>query len=129
MNRTKAREVAFSLIFEYKFQPDKAASNVENLSELYPDLGEQQEYVKDVLLGYVNNAAEIDNKIEELSKGWTVNRISGVSLAAMRLAMYEILFRDDIPAPIAINEALNLVREFEGEEVLGFVNGILGKFE
>ena len=129
MNRRKAREIAFVLIFEYRFQPDKIAANIENLLEIYPDLGEQRGYVEDVVLGFAQNAAAIDGKIAEMAQGWSLKRMSAVSLACMRLAMYEILFREDIPNPIAIDEALNLVRKFEGDEAIGFVNGVLGKFE
>ena len=129
MNRRKAREIAFILIFEYRFQPDRVEANLRALPETYPDAGEQRGYVEDVVAGVARNVSEIDGKINELSKGWPLSRISGVSLACMRLALYEILFREDIPAPIAIDEALNLVRRFEGDEAIGFVNGILGKYE
>ena len=129
MNRRKAREIAFILIFEYRFQPDRVEANVAALPDMYPDAGEQLGYIEDVVSGFARNALVIDGKISEMAKGWALSRISSVSLACMRLAMYEILFREDIPNPIAIYEALNLVRKFEGDEAIGFVNGVLGKFE
>ena len=129
MNRRKAREIAFILIFEYRFQPDRAETNIAALLEMYPDAESQKDYIEDVVLGFAKNAEEIDGKIAENAKGWSLSRISSVSLACLRLALYEILFREDIPNPIAIDEALNLVRKFEGEEAIGFVNGVLGKFE
>ena len=129
MNRRKAREIAFILIFEYRFQPDRLEANIAALSEMYPDAGEQEGYIRDVVSGFAQNVAAIDGKISEMAKGWSLSRISSVSLACMRLALYEILFREDIPNPIAIDEALNLVRRFEGDEAIGFVNGVLGRFE
>ena len=129
MNRRKAREIAFTFIFEYRFQPDRVEENIRVLPNMYPDAEEQKGYIEDVVSGFAKNVEVIDGKIAEMAKGWPLSRLSSVSLACMRLGLYEILFREDIPNPIAIDEALHLVRKFEGEEAIGFVNGVLGRFE
>ena len=126
MNRKKAREYAFILLFEYKFQPDEIKRILSDFVEEYTP-GEQQEYIERVVLGAIEKLPLIDEKIGELSKGWSLERISSVSLSVMRLAAYEIEFCDDIPGVVSVNEAVALAKKYEGEEAAPFVNGILGK--
>jgi len=126
MNRTKAREYAFVLLFEYKFQPDEIERILNDFMEEF-NPGQQQEYIQRVVWGTVKNITEIDKRIGEVSKDWKVERMSCVSIAALRLAVYEILFCDDIPAVVSVNEAVGLAKKYEGEEAAPFVNGILGK--
>lgn len=126
MNRKKAREYAFVLLFEYKFQPDEINRILADFIEEY-NPGEQQEYIERVVLGAVENVAEIDKKLGEISSGWKTDRMSSVSLSVMRLAAYEIEYCDDIPGIVAVNEAVALAKKYDGEEAAPFVNGILGK--
>ncbi len=76
--------------------------------------------------GVYGNADKIDAEIASHSKGYTIERISKVALAAMRVCVYEMKFRDDIPVNVSINEALNLVGTYDDEKTKKFVNGILG---
>ena len=128
MDRRKAREYAFTIIFQYKFRPDDME---EILSDFYEenDAGDQKEYIDGVVYGVLKNISEIDGKITECAKDWTVERIGAVSLAALRIGVYEVLFSNDIPDPVAINEAVNLTRKFAGPETVDFVNGILGNIK
>ncbi len=126
MNRTKAREYAFVLLFEYKFQPDEISSILNDfVAEFNP--GAQQEYIERVVKGTVEHIDEIDEIIGGVSNDWKVERISCVSLAVLRLAVYEIKFCEDIPSVVSVNEAVGLAKKYEGEEAAPFVNGILGK--
>ncbi len=127
MNRKKAREYAFVLLFEYKFQPDEIETLLEDFVKEYDPAG-QTEYIKRVVLGVAHNVDEIDKKIGELSKDWKTDRMSSVTLSVLRLAAYEIEFCEDIPAVVSINEAVSLAKKYDGEEAAPFVNGILGKF-
>ena len=70
---------------------------------------------------------EIDKKIEELTVGWKKERIGKVELTILRLAIYEALYDDDVPAGVAINEAIELAKKYGGDDSPSFVNGILGK--
>ncbi len=126
MNRTKAREFAFILLFEYKFQPDEIVTILQDFIEEYKP-GEQQEYIQRTVRGAVANLEEIDKKIEGVSNDWKLERMSCVSLAVLRLAVYEIMFCDDIPPVVSVNEAVSLAKKYDGEEAAPFVNGILGK--
>ena len=124
MNRRKAREYTFILLFQYKFQPNEMQDILADFFAQY-DAGEQAEYIRDVVEGTVKNIQEIDAKIGEFSKGWSIERISAVSIAVMRLCVYEMKYCKSIPENVSVNEAVNLVREYEGEEAVPFVNGIL----
>lgn len=126
MNRTKAREYAFILIFEYKFQPEEIERILADFMEEYCP-GNQQEYIERVVRGVIGEVESIDKKIDELSKDWQIDRISNVCLAVLRLAAFEIEFCDDIPAPVSVNEAIAIAKKYDGEEVASFINGILGK--
>ncbi len=128
MNRREARKQAFLLLFQYKFQPE----NMERLlSDFFDEnkVGEQHEYIDAVVNGALAEIEEIDSLINEYSKGWRVDRISSVSLAALRLGAYEIKYMKDIPSAVSVSEAVALAKEFEGEEAAPFVNGILGKLK
>ena len=74
------------------------------------------------------HAGELDTDIDRYAKGWKFSRMPLVATAIMRVAMYEILYMPDIPNGAAINEAVELARKYEGDEVAKFVNGILGAF-
>lgn len=124
MNRRKAREYAFILLFQYKFQPNDMPEILADFFAQY-DAGEQAEYIRDVVEGTVAHIQEIDTKIGEFAKGWSVDRISAVSIAVMRLCVYEICYCGNIPANVSVNEAANLTREYEGIEAVPFVNGVL----
>ena len=126
MNRTKAREYAFVLLFEYKFQPDEMERILKDFVEEF-NPGDQQGYIERVVGGVIENVEEIDGIIQDVSKDWTTERMSNVCLALMRLAVYEIKFCEDIPSVVAVNEAVALAKKYDGEESTTFVNGILGK--
>ena len=125
MNRTKAREYAFILLFEYRFQPNEIEQILEDFINEY-EPGAQQSYIEDVVRGVVSDISEIDQKIESAVNGWQIETMSCVSVAVLRLAVYEITKRSDIPNPVTLNEAVALAKKYDGEEAAPFVNGILG---
>lgn len=128
INRRKAREYAFILLFEYKFQPDEINSLLEDFFSEY-NTGEQEEYIRLVVEGVIENIDTIDAIISDYSKGWSVDRISVVCLSLMRLAVYEMKYIENIPLNVSVNEAVNLTKLYDGEESVSFVNGILGNIK
>lgn len=125
MNRREARKQAFILLFQYKFQPEDTERLLTDfLSE--NKTGAQREYIDEVVRGAVANKAEIDIKLSEFAKNRSLEIISSVSLAALRLGAYEMLYMKDIPPAVSVNEAVGIVKEYEGEEAAAFVNGVLG---
>ena len=88
----------------------------------------QMNYITACVTGVAEHAAELDALISKFSVGWNLHRISRFTKAALRLAMFEILYVEDVPTGVAINECVELTRKYEDAEVVSFVNGILGSF-
>jgi N utilization substance protein B len=84
-------------------------------------------YTHELVEGVAERVAEIDRLLGEHAEGWTVARMPAVDRAILRLAAYEILYRDDVPDAVAINEAVEAAKELSTEASRGFVNGLLGK--
>lgn len=125
MTRKEAREYCFKLIFEYEFQKNDVETMFSYFTENELSLGNQEAYVQS-LLGIVHaHISEIDEVIEKNIKGWRISRLPKVTLAILRVATGEILFMDDIPDSIAINEAVELAKTYCDEKNGKFVNGVL----
>jgi N utilization substance protein B len=127
MTRREARELAFTLLFEMTFDMEKEPMLL-YLQELEARGFEDNDYVKSVVVGCHEKREELDTLIEKYSNGWKVKRISRVSLAIMRLCIYEMLYMPDIPDAAAINEAVEIAKAYEDPDVVSFINGILGAF-
>ena len=89
-------------------------------------LADAKPFTRELAEGTAEHTAEIDAEIGSLSRGWTLERIAPLDLNIMRVALFEIHHRDDIPAEVAIDEAVGLAQEFCGADAPDFVNGILG---
>jgi N utilization substance protein B len=108
----------------------RTLNKVEELHGLYlmePDAA-QLAYISDIVSGVYVHLAELNDYIDKYSKGWRISRISEPALAVMRVAMYETLYYPEVPAAAAFNEAINIIRRYEGEATVKFVNGILGSY-
>ena len=127
MNRRQARENVFYLVFETEFQKEEI--NSADLFQTAQDLGviEYDEFTERVFFGVMAELENIDKKIEENAKGWKLERISRVSLAIMRICVYEMLYCEDVPFNISINEAVELAKKYSSDDGPSFVNGILAK--
>lgn len=142
MTRSTAREIAVHFSYEAAFSnktadellcsrfEDEYYLTLSGETELYTEKPDkkQQEYITRVVRGVCEHAAELDGYIQKYSIDWDFGRISTVSAAIMRVAMYEILYMPDIPNKVAISEAVEITRKYETEETVSFVNGILGSF-
>jgi transcription antitermination protein NusB len=83
-------------------------------------------FTRELVEGVASNEPDLDGLIERYSQGWTLDRIAPLERSIMRVALYELLYRDDIPDEVAIDEAVESAKELCGAEAPGFVNGILG---
>ena len=124
LTRKQAREQAFILIFEKCFKEE----TVDEILELAVELRdfETDDYTVNTFKGVYENVELLDSKISENTKKWDINRISRVSLAILRLALYEILFIDEIPVSVSANEAVELAKKYSTENDAAFVNGVIG---
>ncbi len=123
MTRKMAREEAFILIFEKAFND----SSVDEILELAKDVRELEpdEYIVRVFKGVFENVDEIDGVISKNAVGWRIERISKTALSVLRLALFEIMFCEDIPSSVSINEAVELCKKYATKDDASFVNGIL----
>ena len=155
MSRRKAREVILCMIFERDYHKDKSHAdmyahflNNGNIDEIYHsliykdqnDLNDQSDdakektsldynYIEKTFCGVFDNIDQLDSIISESSISWSNNRISKISLALLRLATYEMIYADDVPASAAINEAVELSKKYDSEDAYTFINGVLGAIE
>lgn len=125
MNRSKEREQAFILVFEKAFNPEAAIEDIFDLA-IESEFMKPSDFAKKLAVMTVENVEEIDAKIQEFAVGWTVSRITKVSLSILRIAICEILYMDDIPVGVSINEAVELAKQYAGKEDSAFINGVLG---
>ena len=123
MTRKQARDEAFILIFEKQFS-DASVEEILDLAKEVRDL-EPDDYITEVFGGVVEKTDELNDVISQKAIGWKLERISKISLAILKLAIYEILYIDSIPASVSINEAVELCKKYATQEDASFVNGIL----
>ena len=129
MSRRTAREHIFKIIFQTEFYKEEEIDeaidiykeNIENANEA------DMKFIKNEIKGIMENKRVIDDTINRYAEGWEVSRIAKVDLAVLRLAIYEILYADDIPKKVAINEAVELTKTFSSEKAPSFINGVLGR--
>jgi len=127
MSRKTAREVAMKLAFASLFGGEETYEGVLEKSSIAEAPSEEDiEYSQEVLTGIQEHEAEIDAAIDELAIGWRIERMPKVDLCVMRIAVYEMLYRDDIPCGVSINEAVELAKQFGGDRSSSYINGMLG---
>lgn len=128
MSRKVARELSFKVIFSFNFQSEEEEieSLINNLENETNDITkEDKEYIKDIVTGIIEHKDKLDETIKKYLKEWTMDRISKTDLAILRLATFEILYREDIPYKVSINEAVELAKMFSDDSSPSFINGVL----
>jgi N utilization substance protein B len=129
MNRRKSREIAMKLLFEMSINKEKYEDIIENFKESTDvDLKEiDMVYIAKALAGVNENMAEIDKNIEKHLIKWKLNRLSKMNLAILRISTYEILFEEEIPGKVSVNEGIELAKKYGEDSSPAFINGILAK--
>jgi len=126
LSRRLARQVAFQTLFQIDLaQVDLETALRQRLEDVELD-EENKAYVQTVVRGVMEQLTALDAQIAHVAKGWNVHRLGFVDRSILRLAIYEIVFMDEIPVRVAVNEAVELAKEFGDEESPKFVNGLLG---
>lgn len=131
MNRKLSREKTMELLFGMTLSKDTVEEVVEGFVENYEENIKEIDltYVKQMLIGVENNLEEIDKAIEANLHSWKIDRISKVNLSILRLASYELLYVEEVPRSVAINEALEIARKYSDEKSVAFINGVLDKIK
>ena len=142
MVRNVAREIAIHLAYELSFTDQRVEELLDRrlTAESFASLAgedaiyaeapndKQAAYIRRLVVGVEEHAAELDGYISKYAVGWSFARIPLVASAIMRVCMYEILYMPDVPNSAAINEAVEIAKKYETPETVKFINGILGSF-
>lgn len=142
MTRGNARELAVHLVYGREFtgeEPEQVVATrlekdyyaqLSTENQVYTDrpTRAQLAYLDQVVAGVANRAEELNALIQKYSIGWDVTRISKLARAVMQLAIFEILYVEDVPTGVAISEAVRIAKIYDGNDTGSFVNGILGAF-
>ena len=142
MTRGNARELAVHLIYGRVFtgeEPEQVVS-VRLNKEYYEKLSEENDvysdrpsraqlrYIDSVVSGVANREEELNTQISMFSIGWDITRISKLARCILQLAIFEILYVEDVPTGVAVSEAVRIAKKYDGDDTGSFVNGILGSF-
>jgi len=142
MTRGNARELALHLIYGRVFTGEEPENVIATRldKEYYPKLAQETDvyaerpsraqlrYIDTVVTGVANREEELDEQIRRFSIGWDISRISRLARCILRLAIFEILYVDDVPAGVAVSEAVRIAKKYHDDDTSAFINGILGSF-
>jgi len=142
MTRGNARELAVHLIYGRAFtgeEPEQVVSvrldkeyygKLSDENEVYSDRPSraQLRYIDSVVAGVANREEELNAVISKYSIGWDISRISKLARCILQLAIFEILYVEDVPTGVAVSEAVRIAKKYDGDDTGSFVNGILGSF-
>ena len=135
ITRRQAREITLCLVFDFGFNSEEKPEELLDLYVTYfPEADEEKmtqqikenEYISQVYFGVAESIAELDEIISNCSLKWKAERISRVSKSILRLAVYELLYMNDIPEEVTVNEAVELAKKYDTDDSYTFVNGVLG---
>lgn len=127
MTRTEARELLMQLLFQMEIQQDYSDKIKQKYLEEHFPGGGQVPFAKELLQAVTEHLSEIDETINRYSTKRDTRRMAKVDLAITRLALGEVLYMDQIPDPVAINEAVDMAKKYSADESRKFINGILGQ--
>jgi N utilization substance protein B len=128
--RHQARKRAVDLLFEAEARgltPGDVVDARNKLADEQADIGALNPYTVSVARGVTQHTAHIDDLISAHLQGWTLDRLPAVDRAILRVAVWELLHADDVPEPVAVDEAVELAKKLSTDESPGFVNGVLGQ--
>ena len=126
MSRTIARDAAMRMLYAYELTGELNQDMIQETIEPAALDAEDMKYLKQITEGAVEQRASLDTLIEQNAVGWRLSRIGKVDLSILRLAIYEMLCREDVPESVAINEAVELAKKYSEPKSKQFINGILG---
>lgn len=128
--RTKARKRAVDALFAADLRdgmPNELLDEAEQQSEDRSSQSEIFSYAREAVIGVLQHQGDIDDQLETYAQGWSLSRMPALDRAILRLATWEIMYNDQVPDAVAIDEAVELAKEYSTDSSAGFVNGLLGK--
>ena len=126
MNRTDAREFMMKVLYQMNIAGEEDPENAAHYLKQAAHLNEQEEYAKTLYSLYCTEREKADEQISAFSRRWSVRRMAKTDLAILRLATFEILYMEEVPDAVAINEAVDLAKKYGTDNAPKFINAILG---
>ena len=123
--RRAAREAVLTLLFETEYHEDDTPEAIFARAVAARDIDPKDRFIRKEYFAIMEHISEIDALLNRHAKGWRTDRLSRVSRAVLRLGAYELVFAEKIPAPVAINEAVELAKKFDDPKARAFINGVL----
>jgi transcription antitermination protein NusB len=128
--RRAGRVAALQYLFAWSINtPANLANDLQSFFEAQEKPRETYSYGEEIINGVIQNIADLDARIKGLAHNWEFERIAKIDLAILRLAMYEMLYRKDVPPVVSINEAIDLSKQFSNADAKRFINGILDRLK
>lgn len=128
MGRKQAREGAMKLLYQMDLNDDFSDEGMRVFFENFDFDEKEEKYIVESINSIKDNLEDIDSHIKKNLESWSIHRLAKVDLAALRISIYEILYRRDIPTEVSINEAIEIVKKYSNNDSFKFVNGVLGGF-
>jgi transcription antitermination factor NusB len=123
--RHRARELAIQVLFQMEYTPGDPGESFDRVCESFGPPKDVRAYSREVVVGVWEKKADLDRLIRRSSKNWRMERMSRVDRNILRIAIYEVLYRKDVPPKVSIDEAVELGKQYGTEESGAFINGIL----
>lgn len=128
MGRRHARESTMKLLYQLELNKSFDKDIIDTFFEENSFTEDEKLYIENTVENVEEKLNIIDEKIEKYIKGWKKDRLSKIDLSTLRIAIYEIIYRDDIPTQVSINESIEISKKYSSEESSKFINGVLGSF-
>ena len=126
--RRRARELSLQMLFQHEFTGVRSNFRaVEDLDPAKKEDAEVRKFSEELVSGTLSHLNEIDQTIQKVAANWKMDRMASVDRNIMRFAVFELLYRDDIPPAVTINEALEIAKKYSSSEAASFINGLLDK--
>jgi transcription antitermination protein NusB len=123
--RREGRELALQMLYAMDLNPLKMQETLQTFRENTRAAGHVRVFAEELVVGVMAHREEVDAKIKEKSKNWALSRMAKVDLNILRLAVFELMFRSDIPKNVTINEAIEIAKKFGTEDSPAFINGVV----
>lgn len=127
--RRKSRELALQALYQWNITRQDPFLILDQQTANFSPSGEEDEFAQQIVVGVLKHYNHIDELIEKFSEHWRLDRISIIDRNILRMAIFELLFREDIPPRVTLNEAIDLGKRFGSEDSSAFINGILDRIQ
>ena len=127
--RRKSREFALQVLYQLNITKEDANRALAQFQEHFSPEGEVDEFLKRLVLGVLEHCRELDGLIEQYSENWRLDRINMIDRNILRMALFELLYCEDIPPKVTINEAIDLGKRYGSDDSGSFINGILDRIQ